>query len=193
MHKEINFLKKNQRNFSIEKRLKLNKSINLDNNIFYKNIKDYQWYKKSKTIASFLSIKSEIPTNGINKFLQESYKILCFPVIDKEKKGRLIFKSFSSKDKLIIGKFGTQEPLDTKECIPDIIITPCLAYDEQGYRLGYGGGYYDKTFEYLRSIKHNFVSVGLAYDDQKIKSVPHDSFDVRLNYVLTEKRLYKIL
>ena len=49
-----------------------------------------------------------------------------------------------------------------------------MAYDDLGYRLGYGGGYYDKTISYLKSIKQSFLTVALAYDDQKIKNVVHD-------------------
>ena len=73
-----------------------------------------------------------------------------------------------------------------------IIFVPCLAFDEYGYRLGYGGGFYDKTIFHLKSIEHNFITIGLAYDEQKVKNVVCDSFDQKLNYILTEKQLYKI-
>ena len=59
--------------------------------------------------------------------------------------------------------------------------------------LGYGGGYYDKTISYLKSINHNFTLIGYAYDDQKIDKVIYDNFDQKLNYILTEKQLYKII
>ena len=105
----------------------------------------------------------------------------------------LIFKQYLEDDNLVAGKFGVMEPLNTKSYLPDIIFTPCLAFDKFGFRLGYGGGYYDKTISYLYSIKHSFLTVGLAYDDQKVESVIHDHLDQKLNYILTEKQLYKIL
>ena len=114
-------------------------------------------------------------------------------MITNDNEERLIFKQFKPKDNLIVGKFGVKEPLDSDIYLPDIIFTPCLAYDKFGFRLGYGGGYYDKTISYLYSINHNFLTIGLAYDDQKIDKVVHDHLDQKLNYILTEKQLYKIL
>ena len=85
------------------------------------------------------------------------------------------------------------QPSDlSKEFLPEIILTPCLAFDENGFRLGYGGGYYDKTFSYLKKIKHKFISIAVAFDDQKIDELVHDKYDQKINYILTEKKLYKV-
>ena len=62
-----------------------------------------------------------------------------------------------------------------------------------GFRLGYGGGYYDKTITYLKKKKHKFISIAIAFDDQKVKSVIHNNYDQRIDYILTEKELYKII
>ena len=105
----------------------------------------------------------------------------------------MLFKEYNLKTKLVIGRYGILEPVDTNTCLPDIILVPCLAFDSCGNRLGYGGGYYDKTISYLKSIKHSFLTVALAYDDQKIKNVVHNHLDQKLNYILTEKQLYKFL
>ena len=113
-------------------------------------------FKKAKLVASFLSIKSEIPTKFLNDFIENKGKILCLPVITKENERGLIFKSYSKGEDLIIGKFNVQEPNNNKIYLPDIIFTPCLAFDLNGYRLGYGGGYYDKTISYLYSIRTSF-------------------------------------
>tara|TARA_Y100001970_G_scaffold293020_1_gene437246 strand:+ start:2160 stop:2741 length:582 start_codon:yes stop_codon:yes gene_type:complete len=193
MNSNINFLKKEQRKFAIKKRLEINKIINLDNNFFYKRIIQIEWFKKSKVIASFLSIKTEISTKNINNFIQISGKILCLPIINENNDGTLVFKSYSNKDELIIGKFGIEVPLNTDTVLPDIIFVPCLAFDINGFRLGYGGGFYDKSIAYFKSIKHNFITVGLAYDDQKVDKVIHDDYDQKLDYILSEKQLYKVL
>ena len=74
--------------------------------------------------------------------------------------------------------------------MPNLMFVPCLAFDIQGYRLGYGGGYYDRTFAYFKNTNHQFISVGFSYDDQKVNSVIRDQFDYKLNYILTEKQLY---
>ena len=85
------------------------------------------------------------------------------------------------------------EPDHNYECMPDVIFVPCLAFDLFGYRLGYGGGFYDKTLAYFISLKRKFTVVGLAYDNQQVDEVIHDNLDQKLNYILTEKQLYKIL
>jgi len=193
MKNNITLLKKKQRDQSSKKRLILNKNINLNNSLFFNILNEYIWFKKSKIIASFSSIKSEFPTQQINSFILNSGKILCLPSIQENSNDILIFKQYSQGDELIIGRFGVKEPLKNNISLPDIIFTPCLAYDTHGFRLGYGGGYYDKTISYLRSVKHKFLTIGLAYDDQKVDYVIHDDLDQKLNYILTEKRLYKIL
>ena len=85
-------------------------------------------------------------------------KFLCLPVIDEINNGILIFKEYLNDDNLKVGKFGIKEPINSNTLLPDIIFTPCLAFDLEGYRLGYGGGYYDKTISYLNSIGHNFIT-----------------------------------
>ena len=67
---------------------------------------------------------------------------------------------------------------------PDVVLVPLLAFDSGGYRLGYGGGFYDRTLAGLRA-KKAITAVGLAYDEQKVDALPHDSYDERLDWVLT--------
>jgi len=186
-------LKKNQRYQLSQKRLILNKSINI-NSLFFDNILcSRDWFKKSKIIASFLSIKSEIPTAPLNQVIEKYGKVLCLPKMPKNDSGILFFNKYVHGDKLSEGSYAVKEPLNNDAYLPDIIFTPCLAFDMRGFRLGYGGGFYDKTISHLNIIKHNFLTVGLAYDDQKVNNVAHDDLDQKLNYILTEKQLYKIL
>ena len=72
----------------------------------------------------------------------------------------------------------------------EILEAPWLAYDEFGYRLGYGGGYYDKTFERFTKLNHSFISVAVAFDDQKIDKIIKNKYDKKIDYVLTEKKIY---
>ena len=191
MNQELYLLKKKQRKEQAKKRSLIDTSI-LSENFFYKKLTNYDWFNKSKIIASFLSIKSEISTNDLNQYLLSLEKILCLPVIENNKE-ILIFKRYCFGDELKKGKFGVREPVNSQIYLPDIIFVPCLAFDENGFRLGYGGGYYDKCIANFFSIKHKFISIGLAYEEQKVKNVVHDSLDQKLNYILTEKQLYNIL
>ena len=76
-------------------------------------------------------------------------------------------------------------PPDAESLDPDILLVPLLAFDRQGYRLGYGAGYYDMTIASLRAAKR-VVTVGLAYAGQEVDAVPHEAHDERLDWVLTE-------
>lgn len=192
MNSNIDFQKKKQRKICSIKRLALKRSIKFDNLIFDEFLCKKKWFQSSNIIASFLSIQSEISTILLNRFIENNKKILCLPVINNDN-DLLEFKQYLNGNTLKVGKYGISEPINTKVCLPNIIFVPCLAYDKKGFRLGYGGGYYDKIISHFYSIEHNFISVGLAYDDQEVDNVIHDSLDQKINYILTEKRLYKFL
>ena len=145
------------------------------------------------TIASFNSIKSEISTNELNNYLMNLKKTLSFPIIEKENNA-LVFRSYKFNENLNIGKFNIKEPSKfNEEVLPQLFFVPCLGFDLQGFRLGYGGGFYDRTFTNLKKLNFNFYSVGFAFDDQKQEKLPKEIFDYKLDFVLTEKELYKFL
>jgi len=191
MNQDLYLLKKIQRKEQSKKRSLIDNSI-IANNDFYKRLTQYEWFNSSKIVASFLSIKSEISTNTLNQYLLSLGKILCLPIIENNEE-ILIFKRYCTGDELKKGKFGVKEPVNSPTYLPDIIFVPCLAFDKNGFRLGYGGGYYDKSIAYFYSIKHKFISIGLAYEEQQVNNVVHDDLDQKLNYILTEKQLYNIL
>ena len=188
----IEVKKKNQRKIAIKKREKLflkHQDISLH---IIRNLEKFDAFKKTNIIASFISMRTEISTQRINHFILNNGKKLCLPTININKK-ELIFKEYDYKSKLITGKYGTQEPnKNSKNLLPEIILTPCLAFDLKGYRLGYGGGYYDKTFEYYEKNHHNFISIVVAYEGQKVDKVFHNDFDKKVHYILTEKELHNI-
>ena len=71
-----------------------------------------------------------------------------------------------------------------------MIIVPGLAFDKQNYRLGYGGGYYDRYIEKIEKVK-KVVKIGLAFSFQKITSIPINQYDKRLDFIVTEKEILK--
>jgi 5-formyltetrahydrofolate cyclo-ligase len=189
---EINVNKQYQRKISIKKRATLKYKNSNASETLQDHLKGLRNFKNYKIIASFISFKSEISTQSLNEFLFNNDKVLCLPVI-KNNSEKLNFIEYNLKTKLVSGKFGIMQPSDlSKELFPEIILTPCLAFDENGFRLGYGGGYYDKTFSYLKKIKHKFISIAVAFDDQKINGLIHDKYDQKIDYILTEKKLYKV-
>jgi len=186
--------KKNLRKILTEKRNLIKKNANQEFNIeaFNKLIESIE-FGKVDGVASFMSIRSEISTNKLNKKIKEMKKTLAFPVIEKNSE-ELIFKKLNSDKNLKLGKFNIPEPaIENKEIVPQLIFVPCLGFDLSGHRIGYGGGFYDKTFAKLKKLNLIFYSVGFAFDKQKQNILPREKYDYKLDFVLTEKQLYTFL
>jgi 5-formyltetrahydrofolate cyclo-ligase len=97
----------------------------------------------------------------------------------------LLFRAWAPGDAMDSGVWGIAEPKPDKPAVdPDILLIPLLAFDAAGWRLGYGGGYYDRTLHVLRSRKR-IVAIGIAFDQQRVDAVPHLDYDERLDWVLT--------
>jgi 5-formyltetrahydrofolate cyclo-ligase len=109
---------------------------------------------------------------------------LCLPVM--QGKGQpLIFRAWTQGDAMDSGVWGIAEPKSDKATLePDVVLVPLLAVDSNGWRLGYGGGFYDRTLRRLREMKR-VIAVGLGFDAQQIDAVPHLDYDQRLDWVLT--------
>ena len=147
-------------------------------------------FQEINIVSSFISINSEINTRELNNLIFIKNKILCLPVIEK-KNSHLIFRQFKSEENFVKGYMNISEPQNNNKILnPELIFVPCLAFDNKGNRLGYGGGYYDRTFAYLNNINHRFISVAYAYEEQKLDYIPIDKFDFKVDYVITEKNLY---
>ena len=160
-------------------------ALNLFNELFEKIN-----FQEINIVSSFISINSEINTRDLNNLIFNKNKILCLPVIEK-KNSHLIFRQFKSEENFVKGHMNISEPQNNNKILnPELIFVPCLAFDNKGNRLGYGGGYYDRTFAYLNKINHRFISVAYAYEDQKLDYIPIDKFDFKVDYVITEKNLY---
>ncbi len=87
------------------------------------------------------------------------------------------------------GMWKIPRPLpDAELVVPDVLLVPMLAFDRHGYRLGYGGGFYDRTLDQLRA-KKNVIAIGVAYAGQEVDAVPRGPHDQPLDYVLTEQGL----
>ncbi|MGC6484466.1 MAG: 5-formyltetrahydrofolate cyclo-ligase [Candidatus Puniceispirillales bacterium] len=98
----------------------------------------------------------------------------------------LVFHHWQPGDPLVGGLYGTSEPqADAPRCQPDCLLVPMLAFDDGFFRLGYGGGFYDRSLAAIRVDKPTVRAVGIAYDDQKVAAVPVGPHDARLDAVLT--------
>lgn len=101
----------------------------------------------------------------------------------------LSFRLWTPESVLRPDRFGVATPpAESPALEPDLILVPLLAFDRNGYRLGYGGGFYDCTLAALRACK-SILAIGVAYADQEVDAVPHEPHDQRLDGVLTERGL----
>ena len=87
-----------------------------------------------------------------------------------------------------MNKYGIPEPQLKRKVIPDVLLVPMVAYDDKLNRLGYGGGYYDRFLK--KYEKNNIIKIGLAISCQEVKRLPTNDFDKKMDYILTEKKLY---
>src|ERR1700743_176551 len=105
---------------------------------------------------------------------------LALPRVEK-KNAPLVFHRWREGEELVTHKFGMSEPhVDREVVIPDVVFTPLLAFDADGYRLGYGGGFYDRTLESLRA-RHQIRAIGIAYAGQEVSHLPREAHDHALD------------
>lgn len=142
-------------------------------------------------VAGFYAIQTEIDCLFILKALN-AIQCRCALPIMVDKNAPLAFREWDLAEELTKASFGTMEPgLDCPEVMPDIILVPMLAFDETGHRLGYGGGYYDRTLEYYRNKGHDFTAIGIAFEGQKRDRVPVAEYDQPLDIIVTEQKVYR--
>jgi 5-formyltetrahydrofolate cyclo-ligase len=135
-------------------------------------------------VSGFASLPDEFRLWPLLRALSDQGSRLALPVM--QGKGRpLIFRNWSPGDAMDSGVWGIAEPKADKAVLePDILLVPLLAFDAGGWRLGYGGGFYDRTLKGLRARK-SVVAVGIAFDEQRVDAVPHLDYDERLDWALT--------
>lgn len=168
----------------------LNKRLSIDNNsvnIYSKEILlNFLKFNISKnfSVAGYYPIKNEVNDLLILDYLQSKARTTLLPCISKNSK-ILSFKKYSNE--LINGEFNIKEPNSKETFLPDVILAPLVAFDDMGNRLGYGGGYYDSTLNYYKSINHKVLYIGLAYSFCKVKQIEAYDFDVKLDAIITDK------
>lgn len=135
-------------------------------------------------VAAYMPIRTEISPLPAMTALHEVGRLIVVPVI-RAAGQPLVFSRWQPDARMIAGPFGAEIPAEEELFDPDIVITPLLAFDRKGYRLGYGGGFYDRTFEALRKTK-SAIGIGFAYSAQEVDEVPIEPTDQRLDRIVTE-------
>ena len=148
-------------------------------------------HSHAHTIAGYMPIHSEISPLAVMKELYKEGKTLAVPVI-KEKNAPLIWAKWSPKMEMVEGAFKAHIPRHYEAVTPDVLIVPLVGFDDNCHRLGYGGGFYDRSIEEL-SRGRGITTIGLAFEVQRCAEIPIEPTDQTLDYIVTERGVEKSL
>ena len=141
-----------------------------------------------KNIGGYFPVNFEVDDlDLLNNFEKNNFRI-SLPVIKKN--FQMDFYNWTFSNPLKINNYGIPEPEIKKLVYPDILFIPMVAFDKNLNRLGYGGGYYDRFIERL-SRKKKIIKIGLAITSQKLKKIPTNKYDQKLDYIITNKNIIK--
>ena len=160
---------------------------------FSERIAELETYRNANSVAGFLPFDGEADPRPLMERAILEKKSVFVPVI-VAKATPLKFAPWTPETKLKTNSFGIEEPdspsehwLDGSDL--DCVITPLVAFDESRNRIGVGGGFYDRTFEFLKSSTSTSL-IGIAYELQKLKKIETEAWDVPLSAIVTELAVY---
>ena len=173
-----NIRKKN----SSSKKKNYSKSLSINSKKFLKFLTKNKI--KSKIIGGYYPFNYELDILNILKSLEKNSYLLSLPKIEKNK--MMNFFQWSTKSPLRINKYGIPETISEKKVNPGILLVPLVAFDNQLNRLGYGGGYYDRYISKFQD-ERKIIKIGIGFSFQKVKCLPINRYDKKLDYIITEK------
>lgn len=138
------------------------------------------------SLAGYVAMRGEVDVLPILAFMQRYERPTALPRLP-ESPAPLQFHRWNAGDALAMHALGMKEPAPEAETIiPHIVLVPLLAFDETGHRLGYGGGYYDRTMQALRAEAKAPLFIGVGYSWQEVTALPTEPHDTKLDGILTE-------
>lgn len=138
-----------------------------------------------RIVAGYWPVRDELDVRGLLGDLVAGGTPVALPAVTGQSRP-LAFRRWFPGDLLAPGTYGLQEPQsDRPAVVPQFVIVPLLAFDPAGYRLGMGRGYYDRTLRALRAAGP-VLAIGIGFAAQEVPAVPHDGFDERLDWIVTE-------
>ncbi len=175
---------------SIRKRILAYRKKNFSKKLSISPVKFLKFLEKkkieSKIIGGYYPFNYELNILNILEILENKNYTLSLPKVAKN--NNMDFFKWSFKDPLKINKYGIPETISDKKIYPNILLIPLVGFDDKLNRLGYGGGYYDR---YLSKVQnnHKIIKIGVGFSFQKIKKLPINKYDKKLDYIITEKKI----
>jgi len=145
----------------------------------------------TKTIGLFYPYKNEVDVILMASELENLGLTCLLPRVINENSPLKYFFYSPNNSNLEKGYGGIMEPTGNESIDPDIIIASCSAFNEKGYRVGYGGGFFDRTLSHFKQ-KKKIISILAAFENQKTPYQFQDSFDEKVDYICTENTTYQI-
>lgn len=154
-------------------------------------------FMRSRRIAAYIPNDGEIDPQPLLELAWRLGKSVYLPVLHPFAKGRLLFMAHYPNQVLAKNRFGIPEPLCDQDshCAVwtlDLVLTPLVGFDNEGNRMGMGGGFYDRTFAFLndRSKPRSPRMIGVAHECQKVANLPSERWDIMMNKIVTDKAVY---
>ena len=149
-------------------------------------------YQKAEWLFPYVSYGSEVDTLSLIEAALKQGKKVAVPILKDLHKNKMVFCQIDSVKDLVSGHFGILEPVYKEDRVVEpngktLMIVPGVAFDLNGYRLGQGGGYYDR---YLAEHK-GLANYGLAYEEQIVDRIMINGYDIRMNGLVTDLKVYK--
>ncbi len=159
--------------------------------LIFQRIISHELYKECKIVLAYYSINSEVDTLKLINYTLSIGKPIALPRCNADR--TISFYIINSLDSLEISSYGIAEPVENPDTLvrsfdSSLCIVPALAYDMKGFRLGYGGGYYDK---FLSSHK-NITTMGICYSACLTDSLINEEHDISIDYLMTEKDFVEV-
>ncbi|MGL5330879.1 MAG: 5-formyltetrahydrofolate cyclo-ligase [Peptostreptococcaceae bacterium] len=165
--------------------------INKNSSIITDKLLQMDCIKNAKTIMLYLDFNNEVQTDNLINKLISLGKIVTSPITLKKERKLIPSQITDLENGIKIGAYNIREP--KPECSPafdisalDIVIVPAVAYDTNCYRLGYGGGFYDR---FLENLRPDAKTIGIAFDLQIFDDIPKEPHDAQLDFLVTESRI----
>jgi len=150
--------------------------------------------RENTAVAGFWSLPTEVPMLIVQMLIERLGARYHLPILGPEQ--QLRFGSFRAGQNVRANRFGIPEPAEPEHFLSpsdlDVVLMPLTAFDRSGNRLGSGGGWYDRSFAFRSDgTRSSPTLVGIAFADQETASVPHESWDVRMDMVITDRELIR--
>ena len=168
-----------------------------------KHLRAHPVFLRSQHIALYMADDGEIDLQPLLRVAQRMGKQCYLPVLHPLKRNTLWFGRYRCGDVLLANRFGLAEPMN-KKILPawalDLVLMPLVGFDQQGNRLGMGGGFYDRTFSFKQKTKNGESSnrpkcpalMGVAHSCQELPSLAGEAWDVQLDCIVTDQKIITV-